>query len=90
LVLRPEWCGARMIGSLPPFTVEMLEFDGSRPVPKGRLAVPSDTLEDAKHRGKLEICASVHELRSLGFRVFDVRGNEVLRWQFGDDDVFPK
>lgn len=66
-----------MARSHPPFTVQMLEFEGNFPIPRGRLTEPSATLEDAEVRGKRE--ASNLPLRhGLGFRVLDATGKQVF------------
>ena len=75
-----------MDGFRPPFIIEMLEFEGNRPFPKGRLAAPADTLEDAKIRGKREISSSGLTPRPLGFRILDVTEQEAFRWKLGDEN----
>lgn len=65
----------------PLFTIEMLEFKGDRPMPRGRLAEPLSILEDAKFRGKREASSCVVEQRRRpGFRL-DVTGHEVFCWR---------
>lgn len=69
-----------------PFFVEMLEFEGARPIAKGRLAEPFDTLQSAKISGRREISDTVPQVSRLGFRIFDMTGREVFCWRIGDEE----
>ena len=71
----------------PPFFIEILEFKGVSAVSKGRLAEPSETLEDAERRAELEV--STEDLRrcSVGFRILDDTGREVFRRRRNDRDA---
>ena len=65
----------------PPFFVEILEFHGTSSVSKGRLAEPSERLEEAERRGEREVSTANLPPGSLGFRILDDEGREVFRWR---------
>jgi hypothetical protein len=75
------------MAGLAPFFVEMLEFADARPIPKGRLAEPFDTMQSAKTSGRREISGTVPGAIRLGFRIFDMTGKEVFRSRSGGDNV---
>ena len=74
------------MAGLAPFFVETFAFAGSRPIPNGRLAEPFDTLQSAKISGKREISAVARGASRLGFRIFDMTGEEVFCSRSGDED----
>ena len=70
----------------PPFFIEILEFKGVSAVSKGRLAEPSETLDDAERRAELEV-STADLRRCVGFRILDDIGREVFRRWPNDRDA---
>jgi hypothetical protein len=58
----------------PPFFIEILEFKGVSAVSRGRLAEPSETLENAERRAELEVSTEDLRRSSAGFVFWTTRG----------------